>query len=150
MAFKHISASRLSFLLTSDGVPSGFLVNGENIPIGSLSIDRVNGKTYQLKPNSVWQEFGTGNASTSGNAVPVEIFEELVDADTSAPWIFNLGFNPISNSVKIFVNGQLAIPYPILNYDYQLIGTTVTWTLTPSFLIDAQDQIIAYYSTYDI
>lgn len=150
MAFKHISASRLSFLLTSDGLPSGFLVNNEVIPIGSLSIDRINGKTYQLKPNSTWQEIGSGNASTSGAVVPTELFEELTSASTSAPWVFNLGFTPVQNSVKIFVNGQLAMPFPITNWDYQVSGTTVTWTLTPAYPIDPQDQIIAYYDTFDI
>ncbi len=150
MAFKHISASRLSFLLTSDGLPSGFQVNGEVIPIGSLSIDRINGKTYQLKPNSAWEEFGTGNAGTAGGAVPTELFEELADAGTSAPLTYNLGFNPLPDSVKVFVNGQLAMPYPLTNYDYQLAGTTITWTLTPIFPIDDQDQIVVYYDTFDI
>jgi len=146
MAFKHISANRLSFLLTADGVPSGLLVNGENIPIGSLAIDRVNAKLYQLKPNLAWTEIGTGGG---GGTVPSQVYEQLVSASTSAPFVFHLGFNPVAGSVKVFVNGLLVKANPLTNYDYTLSGTTVTWSNTPSFAIDHSDDIIVYYDTLD-
>lgn len=150
MAYKHVSSNRLSFLLTSDGAPSGLMVNGENIPIGSLVIDRINGKLYQLKPNTSWVETGSGNAGTSGGAVPTSIIEELLTASTSAPYTFNLGFTPRTGTVKVFVNGLLAVPYPLTNYDYTLGGLTITWSLTPQYNIDPQDQIVVYYDTFDI
>lgn len=144
MAFKHISANRLSFLLTADGTPSGFLVNGENIPIGSLAIDRINAKLYQLKTNLSWQEVTGGGGSGAS-----QLFEQLTTASTSAPYTFHLGFNPVSGSVKLFVNGLLAKASPLLNYDYTLSGTTITWSNTPSFNIDPLDDIVVYYSTTD-
>lgn len=144
MAFKHISANRLSFLLTSDGVPSGMLVNGENIPVGSLSIDRINGKLYQLLPNFSWQEIAAATGGTT------ELFEELSPASTSAPLTYHLGFNPLAGSVKVFVNGLLAIPDPAQHHDYTLSGMTITWSLTPNYPVDPTDQIVVYYDTTDI
>lgn len=146
MAFKHISANRLSFLLTSDGVPSGFTVNNEPIPVGSLSIDRVNGKTYQLQPNFTWALIGSGGG---GGTVPSEVYEQLTSASTSAPYVFHTSFNPVTNSVKLFVNGLLAKPSPLTNFDYTLSGTTITWSNTPSFQLDPSDDVVVQYSTLD-
>lgn len=151
MAFKHISANRLSFLLTSDGVPSGFLIGGENIPVGSLAIDRINAITYQLQPNLAWIPLGSGNAGTSGNVKPPsEVFEQLITASTSAPFVYYTSFNPVSGSVKVFVNGLLAIPSPITSFDYTLSGMTITWANSPSsFQLDPSDIVVVYYSTLD-
>jgi hypothetical protein len=144
MAFKHIQASRLSFLLASDGIPSGLLVNGENIPVGSLSIDRVAGKLYILRANLAWQEIAGG----SGGATP--IFEELLTASTSAPYTYNLGFTPTNGSLQVFVNGQLAIPAPTAGAHYAVSGLTITWLPNAPYPIDPMDQLVAYYETTDI
>jgi hypothetical protein len=144
MAFKHILANKLSFLLTSDGVPSGYYVNNEIIPIGSLSIDRVNAKVYQLQTNSTWSLM-----AGTGGAVPSQLYEQLTTASTSAPFVYHLSFNPVAGSVQIFVNGQLALPSPLTNFHYTLTGLTVTWSGTAPFAIDVNDQVVAHYSTLD-
>ena len=144
MAFKHILAKKLSLLLTSDGAPSGYYVNNEIIPIGSLSIDRVNAKVYQLQTNLAWSHLTGG-----GGSVPSQLYEEpSLMAGTSAPYIYVLGFNPVSGSVMVFVNGQLAIPSPLANFDYTLTGMTIS--LSPSnYTIDVNDRVIVQYSTLD-
>jgi len=142
MAFKHILANKLSFLLTSDGVPSGYYVNNEIIPIGSLSIDRVNAKVYQLQTNSTWALM-----AGSGGTVPSQLYEELTTGSTSAPYVYNLSFNPVAGSVQLYVNGQLALPSPLTNFHYTLSGLTITWSGSAPYVIDPNDQVVAHYST---
>lgn len=146
MAFKHISSGRLAFLLSSDGAPSGLYIGGEQIPVGSLSLDRINGKLYQLQPNTSWQLVGTGGG---GGTVPSQVYEELVTASTSAPYTYNLGFNPVSGSVKVFLNGLLAVPSPLSGFDYTLSGTTITWSLLAAYQPDPLDHLVVYYDTLD-
>lgn len=143
MAFKHIQANTITFLLSSDGTPTGLKIGNEDIPNGSLAVDSVNAILYILRETS-WVRVGDGD-SISGSVITV--YETpIVPAGTSG-WQFQVGSGTsaleiLDNTLFFYVNTQKSV----INIDwvYDEDSQTITW-ISSSYDLEENDLIEIYY-----
>jgi hypothetical protein len=147
MAFKHIQSNRLVFLLSEEGTPSGVVLQGENIPNGSLCVDTDNGKLFILSAG-VWKEVGTDQTPIVDVPEYIVIRETpIVPAGTSG-YVFPIGTGtapviPLDNTLYFYVNTMKSIID--VDWEYNTNSQEITW-ISPRYDLEATDEIEIFYT----
>lgn len=147
MAFKHIQSNRLVFLLSEEGTPSGVVLQGENIPNGSLCVDTDNGKLFILSAG-VWKEVGTDQTPEVEVPEYVVIRETpIVPAGTSG-YVFSIGTGtapiiPLDNTLFFYVNTMKSIID--VDWSYNDSAQEITW-ISSRYDLETSDEIEIFYT----